>query len=33
MTDYVDYLSERVRNKYVHFCWLLHFVVNGKVMR
>jgi hypothetical protein len=28
----IDYVRERVWSKYVHFCWLLHFVVNGKKM-
>lgn len=28
----IAYVTERVRAKYVHYCWLLHFVVNGKRM-
>lgn len=28
----IHYVHERVRAKYVHFCWLLHFVVNGRMM-
>lgn len=28
----MSYLSERLRSKWVHYCWLPHFYVNGKHM-
>jgi len=32
MTAIVGYAHERLSQKYIHFCWLLHFVVNGRLM-
>jgi len=28
----INYVRERLSQKYIHFCWLLHFVVNGRLM-
>lgn len=28
----MTWLSERIRSKYIHFCWLLGFVCGGKRM-